>query len=403
MIDSSAAQKFRHMISYPNLLRCWGQFSKGKKKRPDLIAFERDLRSHLTQLSQELRSGTYKHGPYSHFWVSEPKMRRISRASVRDRIVHHMLAEVLNVVYKKRFIFHSYASIKGKGTHQGVIDLQKIIYKATQNDTKPCYFLKCDIKKFFDTASQDLMLKILQKHIQSQPLLDLLSKIIYSPPQSNPASPHVGFPIGNLTSQVFSNIYMNELDHYVKHRLKVPHYLRYTDDFLLLSPDKSFLIQCLEDIRVFLQDQLCLTLHPQKITLSPYTRGIDWLGYNLFFDHRLLRTKTKRRLVQRLHTRLSSCFEREITLSAVRQTAFSYLGMLCHATEHTLSVDVARLLGIRLPGLKRKKDLFFLRKFRPWLRCLSLFCFSPLMEVFEFFPLLARPLGFRLVPVRRFW
>lgn len=362
-MTESSLQKFEHMVSYSNLLRCWKQFSRGKKKKPDLIAFGKNLETHLTQLSDELQAGTYEHGPYTQFCVFEPKMRHISKAGVRDRVVHHMLSEALDTIYEKKFIFHSYASRKGKGTHQGVIDLQKILYKATQNNTHSCYFLKCDIKQFFDTASQDLLMKILRNHISSKPLLNLLAKILYSYTTPRSALPRIGLPIGNLTSQVFSNIYMNELDQYVKHKLQVCYYLRYTDDFLLLSTDKNFLLQCQKNILLFLEGHLQLTLHPQKITLAPYPRGIDWLGYHLFFDHRFLRTKTKRRMFERLHERLLAYDHQVITLLSFQQTAASYLGMLSHATEYRLSVSLSRLWGIKLPQLKRKRDLFFLKKF----------------------------------------
>ena len=131
-----------------------------------------------------------------------------------------MLAKALNTIFESKFIFHSYSSRVGKGTHKGVIDLQKILYKATKNNTSPCYFLKCDIKKFFDSADQNILFSILSKHIHEPRFLALLSKVIYSYATVPSSLQQVGFPIGNVTSQVFSNIYMNELDQYVKHGLQ---------------------------------------------------------------------------------------------------------------------------------------------------------------------------------------
>lgn len=294
--------KFEDMVGEANLLQCWEEFCSGKRVRHDIHQFAKHIKVNLYSLGQELQTGTYNHGTYTQFKVFEPKMRIISKATVRDRLVHHVLASALNAIFERKFICHSYASRPGKGTHQGVVDLQKILYKATQNNTSPCYFLKCDIKKFFDSADQNILYQLLSTHIHNSRLLDLLSRVIYSYSTVPDSPEQIGFPIGNVTSQCFSNIYMNELDQYVKHTLQAPHYLRYSDDFLLLSHDRDFLEHALASMQGFLKERLRLTLHPDKITLAPHQQGIDWLGYHLFFDHRLLRTTTKRRMFKRFQT-----------------------------------------------------------------------------------------------------
>jgi len=354
--------KFEDMVGEANLLQCWEAFCSGKRARQDIQQFAINLSEKLEVLSSELLAGTYHHGPYTQFKVFEPKMRIISKATVRDRLVHHVLANALNTIFEPQFIHHSYASRVGKGTHQGVMDLQRILYRATKNNTLPCYFLKCDIKKFVDSTDQNILFRILSKNIHELRLLALLYGVISSYATVPSSLAPVGFPIGNVTSQVFSNIYMNELDQYVKHTVRALYYLRYTDDFLLLSNKQDFLVDALEKIQGFLEGSLHLGLHPHKITLAPHQGGIDWLGYHLFFDHRLLRTTTKRRMFQRLYARTCSYIHQAITFENIKQTAASYIGMLAHATQHRISIAITKMFMIRLPKLKRLKGLFFLKK-----------------------------------------
>lgn len=197
------------------------------------------------------------------------------------------------------------------------------------------------------------------------------SFISYTSPLANPlsTSDHIGFPIGNVTSQVFSNIYMNELDQYVKHVLKMRYYLRYTDDQLFLSTSLNELKACLPKVQSFLRDHLQLTLHPEKITLSHYGQGIDWLGYHMYWDHRLVRSTTRKRLWQRLQARFVTYSQDMIAahahndgLSKLQQTAASYLGILAHATAYQMSAKISQWIGVKLPRLRRVKNLFFLKR-----------------------------------------
>jgi len=289
---------FPEMTSPAALFEAWWQFRRGKAKRRDVQEFGRLLEKNVFRLSRDLQAKRYRHGAYESFCVHDPKVRHIRKASVRDRLVHQTVTNALSRIYEPRFIEHAYSSRIGKGTHRGINALRAMTWKASRNYTRPCWALKCDIRKFYDTVDHDILLHLLGQTVRDDNARWLVGEIIRSFHVEGAAGK--GVPIGNLTSQIFTNVYLNELDQFIKHRLRVRFYLRYADDLVLLSPRKGELQALLPEIERFLRENLSLTLHPQKLVLRPIEQGIDFLGYVTLPHHRVLRTTTRRRMERRL-------------------------------------------------------------------------------------------------------
>lgn len=308
----------------------------GKKSKKDVITFETDIENNLQRLYKILNGKTYQPGPYTQFYVRDPKLRLIHKATVIDRVVHHIVSRELDPIFESTFITHSYSCRKNKGTHRGMIALQKMALRVSKNDTKTCWALKCDIKKFFASVNHNLLFEILKRRIKDEDFLNLLWKIIdgfSSDRTTNPLNKK-GIPIGNLTSQFFSNIYMNELDQFVKHKLMVKYYLRYADDFVLLSQSKEYLENLISPIDQFLREKLDLELHPDKIIFGKFRSGIDFLGYIVFPYHIMPRTKTKKRLLRKIKAKINEFKSGQISEEKMNQTIQSYLGYLGHANTY---------------------------------------------------------------------
>ena len=316
------SHSYDDIISADNLLDAWKEFLKGKQKKKDVQAFEYNLIENISMLRSDLVSGKYRHGSYTHFKISDPKPRDIHKASVRDRLVHHAVYRVLYPFFDRKFINDSYSCRLGKGTHRAMNAFRQYAYRASENHAKTLWILKCDIKKFFASIDQQLLLDILKQYLSDERTIKLLQNIIES---FRSTALGKGLPLGNLTSQLLVNICMNEFDQFAKHRLKARYYIRYSDDFVILSTDREWLISLLPRIRDFLHENLKLELHPNKVSVSTLASGVDFLGWVHFPDHRILRTSTKRRMLK------------AVSGSPNEATLMSYRGMLKHGNAHKLS------------------------------------------------------------------
>ena len=301
---------FEKIISVENLFRAWKKFSKGKKKKLEVAIFEFNLEDNLFKLHNDLLSGKYKPDPYVAFYVRDPKLRHIHKASVRDRVFHQALFSILYDIFDEGFIFDSYSSRKEKGTHSGNNRLEKFIYKATHNWTECSYVLKCDVRKFFDSINHKILFSLMEKKIADEKTLRLVKIVL----QSFEKTREKGLPLGNVTSQLFANVYMNEFDQFVKHLLKVKWYARYCDDFVIVRRNKIELVNYIPRIRQFLTDKLLLDLHPNKISLRKARQGVDFLGYVVLPHRKVLRTKTKIRIFRKI----------------TEKNLSSYMGILSH-------------------------------------------------------------------------
>lgn len=334
---------FAQMTGLESLFDSWRLFKSGKSQRRDVQEFGRHVEKNIFRLNRELVSKRYKHSPYESFFIHDPKVRHIRKACVRDRLVHQAAYTALVRIYEPKFIHHVYSSRIGKGTHKAVNVLRGMAGKVSQNFTRPCWSLKCDIRRFYDTVDHEILLGILKRTIRDQDAAWLIQEIIES--FHVEGTPGKGLPIGNLTSQIFTNIYLNEFDQFVKHVLRVKHYIRFADDLVLLVPHKREPTELLPKLKDFLLDRLKLELHPKKIVIRPLHQGIDFLGYVTLPHHRVLRTKTRRRMKRKLTERLRQYQSGEISDGSMNQTLQSYLGMLSHADTYELQQEMKNVFS----------------------------------------------------------
>lgn len=321
------------------IFQAWDEFIKGKKKKEDVMEFGRFLEDNLFSLQESLEKKTYRHGGYKSFYVRDPKVRHIAKACVRDRVVHHLTTKMLEEIFDPTFYPHSYSCRKNKGTHRAVEEFVRMARQASNNNTSSCFVLKCDIKKFFATVDHNVLIKTLEERIQDKEFLWLLDEIISSFRSEYTVelfSPK-GMPIGNLTSQLFANIYLNSLDIFMKKDLKLKYYIRYADDFVILSNNQEYLNELLPKIEDFIGKNLKMSLHPNKIELCNYYLGIDFLGYLVFPNFIIPRTKTKRRIIRKLEKKIRQLQSGDTTTKSLNQTLQSYLGYLQHANAYKLS------------------------------------------------------------------
>lgn len=322
------AHKFEEIISIENLLEAWKEFLVGKRKKPDVQEFNLNLFDNILQLHQELANHNYYHGSYHRFNICDPKPRIIHKASVRDRLLHHAIYRKLYPFFDRTFIGDSFSCRVDKGTHRAMNKFRSFAYKVSRNHTRTCWVLKCDIKKFFDSIDHEILLGILRANIPDPSIIWLLENVI----KSFSVSIGQGLPLGNLTSQLFANAYMNRFDQFVKHQLKEKYYIRYADDFVLLSHVKEALVDIIPRIDDFLENNLKLSLHPHKVFIKTFASGVDFLGWVHFPDHRVLRTATKHRMMKRVE---------ENPKKAVVQ---SYRGLLSHGNAFKLKKGLPTLV-----------------------------------------------------------
>jgi RNA-directed DNA polymerase len=319
---------YEDIISVENLLAAWKEFVRGKRKKVDVQEFQYRLMDNVLALHRDLAAGTYRHGGYHAFKISDPKPRDIHKATVRDRLLHHALYRKLYPFFDRTFIADSYSCRRGKGTHRAMNRFRAFAHKVSRNHTRTAWVLKCDIRKFFASIDQRILLKLVSSYIPAERIAALIAEVVGS---FHSAEAGKGLPLGNLTSQLLVNVYTNEFDRFVKHTLKAKCYVRYADDFVILSEERERLEGLITRISEFLWRELRLTLHPDKISIRTVASGVDFLGWVHFPDHRVLRTTTKRRMFRRLD-------ETENRNATVE----SYLGLLGHGNALKLRSVVAK-------------------------------------------------------------
>jgi RNA-directed DNA polymerase len=298
----------------------WDRFVKGKYSKPDVRVFARQLEDNLFDLQGQLRSGIYQHDPYQAFIIHDPKRRQIHKSTVKDRVVHQVITNVIEPFFERQFIYDSYSCRVGKGTHAAVKRMTERLKRLSRNNKETVWALKCDIKKFFASVDHQILFSLISKTVRDKCVLELLLLIL----ESFSVSPGKGIPLGNLTSQLFANIYLNQLDQFVKHELRCKYYYRYCDDFILLGRDRFTLENCLSKFEGFVSNELGMQLHEHKVSLQKYHQGVDFLGYVILPFGVVLRTKTKNRMLKRVN-------ERNVD---------SYLGLCSHARAYSLEQTI---------------------------------------------------------------
>ena len=281
---------YEGVCSCENLAKAFNAARKGKRQKQYVIEFEENLEENLKQIHKELVTESWQPKPYKRFIAYDPKKRQIHAPVFRDRIVQHALMQVLEPIFDNLFIFDSYASRKGKGTHIAADRLTTFLRRYNGE----VFVFKSDVKKFFENINHDVLMALIRKKIADEKVIRLILKIIKNDGIEK------GLTLGNYTSQWFANIVLNELDYFVKHELKVKEYIRYMDDFAILAKSKEELHIIKHKIKAFLEEALKLELHKRKQWIFPASIGIDFLGYVIWQDHRRLRKRNIKRFINRL-------------------------------------------------------------------------------------------------------
>lgn len=347
-------------ISLLELFEAYFICRKNKRNTANALAFEVDYEKNLIGLWREINTGTYKPKRSIAFILDKPVKREIFAADFRDRIVHHLIIKKINPLFEKQFINDNYACRVGKGTHFGILRADRFIRRCSSNYTRDCYILKLDIKDFFMQINRNLLNERLSNFIEQKykaedkyKIIALCRKIIFNDPIQNCvkkssqkkwaglpeskslfySSEDFGLPIGNLTSQVFANFYMDLFDHFIKHKLKIKYYGRYVDDFIIVHQNKEYLKNLVPDIRDFLRNELYLTLHPKKIYLQHYTKGVRYLGAIIKPNRIYIANRTKGNFYESIekHNQIASDHKpmRE-ELGKFQSSMNSYLGIMKH-------------------------------------------------------------------------
>ena len=267
------ANLYSQITTFDNLLMASKKSMSGKKTKNSVISFNFNLENELILLKQQLENKNYHPRPYSQFEVKEPKVRKICSSDFRDRVVHHAICNLIEPIFEKRSILDSYACRSGKGSHMAVARCQEFSRKFS-------YYLKCDIKKFFESIDHQVLKNILKKLFKDKDLLLLLDIIIDHKVPGN--VPGKGLPIGNLTSQHFANLYLDQLDHYIKDTLGIKGYVRYMDDFICFAKSKKELWELLSKIDLFVVHNLKIELKEKVTQVAPVSEGIPFLGFRVY-------------------------------------------------------------------------------------------------------------------------
>ena len=291
------------IYSMKNLVLAWKRARKGKTRKEYVTEFERELGANLKSLHEELKNQTYRPKPLKTFILRDPKIRKISKSDFRDRVVHHALVGVIEPIFEKQFINDSCANRKGKGNLFAVERFYKFVRKVSRNGKNNGWFnsnqikgycFKADIKHYFQEISHEVLLKIVKEKIKDEKVIWLIKRILENNVHDNPKGK--GMPLGNLTSQFFANVYLNELDEFVKHQLKARYYLRYVDDFIIFDSSREKLLSWGGAINTFLLENLKIELHPQKTKIISLSKGIDFVGFRNFYYYKLLRKRNVRNM-----------------------------------------------------------------------------------------------------------
>lgn len=325
---------YKNLITLENLFSAWYGFKKGKQNKMDVMIFERNLEDNIFELYRELSTKTYKHQGYQTFHIHDPKFRIINKAGVRDRVVHHLIFKYLEPIFQPTFIKQSYSCQVGKGIHQSMQDVRIALYYASKKYLCKVWSLKMDIKKFFDSVDHEILFRLIKKKVFDDDILWLIEEIIGS--FSVPDKIGKGLPIGNLTSQIFANIYLSELDYFAKNNLKEKYYFRYADDFIFLNTNREYLEKLEIKMCQFATDNLNLTVHPNKIIYRKLNQGIDWLGYVLLPYHSVLRTATRKRMFKKIKRKVKIYNCGLLSAEKLNNSVQSYMGILQHCNGYKI-------------------------------------------------------------------
>lgn len=326
---------YQRLCSFQYLHNSWLAAKRHKRYQHAILDFEYDLEANLLDLVADLKGATYRVSGYRYFYVYEPKKRQVAcLTSFRDRVIQHAVCSLLEPIFDPMFIATSFACRKGKGTHAGVASAEQMM-RAVKCSHGKVFALKCDIRKYFENINHATLLSLIARKITDKKMLDLLSEIIGSFRADG-----CGLPLGNLTSQLFANIYLHALDSYLKHELAVEYYVRYMDDFVIFHHDKQHLHQLRKNIEDWLSENLHLELNAKTAVFpisSQQGRPLDFLGYRILPNRRLLRRNAIKKITKKLGRLHKAYAGGEIEFRDVKLQLASHMAHAKHA-------DTGRLL-----------------------------------------------------------
>ena len=317
---------WKELCSIDNLESAYKKARKHKTLKSYVLEFEKNLIENLNQLQIELLFHSYTPRLLETFILREPRTRKISKSHFRDRIVHHVLCNIIEPSFERMFIYDSYANRVGKGTLKAIQRFGHFQKKLSRNNSSPVFILKSDIRHYFDEVDHSILLKILRKRINDPKVLWLIQKILsnYSTISGK------GMPLGNLTSQFFANVYLNELDQFVKHKLKAKYYIRYVDDFVILHNSREKLFDWKQEIDKFLQEKLLLELHPEKTKIVSAVNGVNFLGLKIFPYYKIM----KKRNIHSFQRKLKRLCEKYDNGEIIYDTIYDFLeGWIAYANN----------------------------------------------------------------------
>lgn len=341
------------IYEFEALYQAYRRARRGKRHRQQVQIFEQDLEGNLIQLQNELIWGTYRTGEYRRFIVREPKERVVAALPFRDRVLQHALVSVIEPIWERRFIHDSYACRPGKGMHRGADRAQAMLREVKRRHGK-VYVLKADISKFFYSIDHAVLKQLIRRRIACRRTLTLLDDIIDS------CGDGVGLPIGNLTSQLSANVYLHELDEFVKHAIGERYYMRYMDDFCVIHHDKAHLQRVRVEIERFLWDRLRLKTNAKTQVFPVGTRhgrALDFLGYRIWTTHRRLRKSSIARISRTLRRFQRQYAIGRVSLQKIGQSVRSWIAHASHADSfglrRSLLARFAFVAGGLSPGISR--------------------------------------------------
>lgn len=334
------AKTYRHLwpqiTSFETLHAAYLKARKGKRYTAGVLRFSAGLEERLLELQEELRERRYRISEYHRFNVYEPKKREVASLPFRDQVVQHALIAVIEPVFDKRLIYDSYACRVGKGNHAGADRITGWLRRAHRMWSET-YVLKADVKSYFASVDHDVLKKLFRRRIACDGALWLTDLFV----DSWNAESGRGIPIGNLTSQLYANIYLHELDRFVKYDLRVKFYLRYMDDFVVIGSDKTELNVLRAQIDRFLQEHLKLRLN-SRTSVFPEDQGIDFLGYRIWRTHRLLR----KRSVKRMRRWIRAWRKGKVYTEEIEASVAAWLGHAEHADTYNLQRELLGGTGL---------------------------------------------------------
>lgn len=338
---------YEGLCSYENLESAFNRARRGKTLKNYVVEFEKKLKENLMQLRAELLMQTYSPQPLKTFILRDPKTRKISKSAFRDRVVHHAVCNFIEPVFDRIFIYDSFANRLRKGTFNAVKRFDEFKRKVSKNNTIRCYALKADIKSYFGNVNHKILIRILNKRIKDERVMWLITRILANHKEENADK---GMPLGNLTSQFFANVYLNELDQYVKHKLRAKYYIRYVDDFVILHQSRKALDDYKEQIDLFLNEKLGLKLHPEKSSILKLEKGAGFLGFRVFYHYKLLAKKNMRKFEKNLKQMKRQYLDGKLEREKVIEKLEGWLAYAAHANTYKYRKRITSKFNLLFPA-----------------------------------------------------